>query len=121
MGNPNWKPGVSGNPNGRPIKSRALTAILEAAGDKKVTIGKKKTPQARKEIMAEMVWQIITEGKATLPNGKVLKIAANDWLETWKFLYKHVDGPPVAGLDVTSLGEQVGVISVIEHDDGDQA
>ena len=71
--------------------------------------------------MAEMVWELVTDGKVTLPSGRVLKIAPNDWLETWKFLYKHIDGPPIAGLDVTSLGEQINVITVIEHDDSDQA
>jgi len=112
---------VSGNPNGRPERSRALTAILEAAGEKKVKVGRKKTPQARKDLLAEMVWELVTDGKVTLPSGKVLKISPNDWLETWKFIYRQIDGPPVAGLDVTSQGEQINVITVIEHDDSDQA
>lgn len=33
-GNPNWKPGVSGNPNGRPTKGESLTEALEKAIDK---------------------------------------------------------------------------------------
>jgi hypothetical protein len=27
-GNPNWKPGISGNPNGRPRKSECVTSLL---------------------------------------------------------------------------------------------
>jgi len=33
-GNPNWKPGVSGNPNGRPKKGETLTDLLGEKLDK---------------------------------------------------------------------------------------
>jgi len=33
-GNPNWKPGVSGNPSGRPKKGHTLTDALAEAIDK---------------------------------------------------------------------------------------
>ena len=33
-----FKPGQSGNPNGRPPKSRALTALLEKAGGRKISV-----------------------------------------------------------------------------------
>lgn len=40
MANPNWKPGVSGNPNGRPPKGEALTDILNSKLDKEQIVDK---------------------------------------------------------------------------------
>lgn len=122
MANPNWKPGISGNPSGRPLKSRALTEILERAGNKTLEVPGRKSRLARKRLLAELIWQLVAEGEAKLPNGKTLRPNPRDWLETLQFIYKHVDGPPVAGLDVTTLGEKLsGVIQVIEHKDGSSA
>jgi hypothetical protein len=106
MANPNWLPGQSGNPKGRPKKDRALTAILEAAGSKTVILGDG-SHVTRKRLMADMLWRAVQEGEIVLPGGKKMIIAPNDWFDTVQFLYKHIDGPPVQGLDVTSGGEKI--------------
>lgn len=98
MANPNWTKGKSGNPSGRPPKSRALTEILEAVGAKTVKVGDKKV--ARKRLMAELLWEAVTEGTVTLPSGKVLEVGGNDWWANVQFLYKQIDGPPKSEVDI---------------------
>ncbi len=101
-----FRQGQSGNPKGRPPKSRALTQILERAGAKK----DQTTGIPRKRLLADMVWQLLTTGRVELPGGEVLEATPKDWLEATKFLYSHIDGPPKAELDVTSGGEKLRVI-----------
>ena len=114
MGNPTgkggWHTGESGNPKGRPPKSRALTAILETALSKSVEVpGRGKV--ARKRILAEMVAQAVTEGQVTLPTGEIKVIADfNDWFSIVQFIYKHIDGPPRAELDITSGGQPLLIL-----------
>lgn len=102
-----FKPGQSGNPNGRPKKERALTAILEAAGDTKVTVNGKTI--TGKQLLANLLWEITRTGKATFPDGRVLQTDPSDWLQVVQFLYKHIDGPPPQNVDVTSAGEQLNL------------
>lgn len=115
MANPNWTKGKSGNPAGRPRKERALTEILEAAGNKTVKVGDKSV--ARKRVLAELIWQLMSDGKATLPNGRVLEPDPKDWLAVIQFLYKHIDGPPPASVDVTSGGEKIKGYTVLANPD----
>lgn len=56
-----WKPGQSGNPNGRPRKDQTMTELLRLEGDKLVevidaTTGAKRT-LTKKERLAEIVWE----------------------------------------------------------------
>ena len=99
--------GSSGNPNGRPPNSRALTALLEAAGNTTVDVDGKKL--ARKRIVAAGLWEGVTEGTITLPGGKVLQLEPGDYLALAKWLYSHIDGPPKAEIDVTSNGETLKI------------
>ena len=101
-----YKKGQSGNPNGRPLKNRALTALLEAAGDKTIDAGGGKRV-ARKRILADVAWQLATEARAILPNGTVLDLAPKEWLDVYKFIYQQVDGPPKSEVDLTSDGEKI--------------
>ena len=107
-GNPNWKKGVSGNPKGRAPKGRALTDILEKTLAQKVTVTLgdgtiKQVP--RKALLAAMVSEAATQGRVTMPDGTV-KVVADfaDWLALVQFIYKHIDGPPITSLDITSGG-----------------
>jgi hypothetical protein len=99
-----WQPGESGNPKGRPRKSRALTDILERAGSKVVTVDGKKI--AGKRWLGTALWELATTGGVTLPNGTILVVEPKDWLETVKWIYAHIDGPPKAQM------EQTGSITV---------
>ena len=116
-----WKPGQSGNPAGKPPKSRALTEILEAAGNKTLADadGKK---VARKRLLAQLLWEVATTGKATFPDGRVLEVAPVDYLTVVKFLYQHIDGPPKSEVDVTSGGQAIVKAYIsISPDDWDTA
>lgn len=117
--------GTSGNPNGRPKGKRALTEILETAGDLEVSF--KGTPDvklARKQILAKMIWEVVTTGQTTLINGKTLKVAGDDWFNVVQFLYKHIDGAPTLNIDHTSDGEplpapQIYLPAIVPDDSSD--
>lgn len=101
-----WKPGQSGNPAGRPPKSRALTEILERAGSRSVEMPDGKRVSG-KQLVARLAWDLATTGQAEFPGGKQLVIEPVDWLALVKWLYSHIDGPPKAEVDVTSGGEKL--------------
>jgi hypothetical protein len=106
-GNPNWKPGQSGNPKGRPKKERALTEILQRAGSAMVALPDG-TRTSSRSVLARALWDLATSGKAELPGGKVIGLGEDkDWLPVVKFIYSQIDGPPPAALDLTSNGQTV--------------
>ena len=109
-----WKPGQSGNPNGRPPKQRALTEILERAGGRTVEIEGKKVSGRR--LVARMAWEGLTTGIVTFPDDKILTLSPTDWKDLLKWIYTHVDGPPKTELDVTSGGERLNMIEVTAVD-----
>lgn len=114
-----WKPGQSGNPAGRPPKSRALTDLLEIAGNKAIedVDGKKR---AGKRVLARLIWEIAVTGQCTMPDGKVLAVeSVAEWKEVMKFLYSHIDGPPPKAIDLTSGGEPVKAYVNVSPDDWD--
>jgi hypothetical protein len=111
-----FEKGQSGNPNGRPPKSRALTGILERAGAKALNANGLKV--ARKRLLAEHLWTGLTEGTVTFPDGTRLELSASDWRAMVEFLYKHIDGPPVQNIDLTSNGKSISVRFVEDDDPG---
>lgn len=114
-----FKKGQSGNPNGAPQKNRALTKILEAAGDTKIDYrGKQLT---RKQILAQMIWEVSTTGKATLPDGKMLDVAPQDWFGIVKFLYTHIDGAAKTEFDVTTAGQPITWETIVKPDDDENS
>lgn len=107
-----FPPGKSGNPKGRPPKSRVLTTILEKAGGKKVLRDGKNV--SARQILAETLWNALMTGRIELPNGTSLMIAQGEYIALAKFLYAQIDGPPAAAVDVTSNGQQIATISIVE-------
>ena len=112
-----FQKGQSGNPNGRPPKSRALTDILEAAGNKAIDYDGKRV--ARKRVLASLLWEASTTGQTTLPDGTVLELGASDWFAVVKMLYSQIDGPPIKQLDVTSNGQRITGYAKVSPDDWD--
>ena len=103
MANPNWKPGVSGNPNGRPPKHRALTEILEKQGSRTIEDIDGKNRNG-KRIVARLLWEGVTTGAVTFPGGRKLNLGPMDWKDLLKFLYVHIDGAK-SEVDLKSNGE----------------
>jgi len=101
-----WEKGQSGNPKGRPPKSRALTALLEKAGSKTIDVNGKRV--AGKRWLAQAVWEGVTTGAVEFPNEddkpKTLELGPQDWLALMKWVYQHIDGPPKNQLELTGEG-----------------
>jgi hypothetical protein len=96
-----FQKGQSGNPAGRPPKSRALTAILEAAGNKTLPTQVDGKAHARKHLLAAQMWQAATEGEITLPNGQKMELSPEDMIAAAKWIYTHIDGPPKGELELS--------------------
>ena len=112
-----FKPGQSGNPKGRPPKERALTDLLSKQGAKTILdVDGKKRSQNR--VLARLLWELATTGIVTLPNGQeVVAEDFGDMMKVWMFIYRHIDGPPPAALDVTTLGQAIKGYTVLANPD----
>ena len=108
-----FQKGQSGNPSGRPPKSRALTAILDKAGGTTLEVDGKRV--AGRRLVARYLWEAATVGTVTMVDGKVLKLSPRDWLELVKWLYAQIDGPPKHEVDVTSAGEALNIQAWIKR------
>ncbi len=68
MSNPNpspknqWKPGQSGNPNGRPPKNVALSDILKELGLESIEDIETKDKKTRNELLAKVMWKKALKG-----------------------------------------------------------
>lgn len=115
-----WKPGVSGNPNGRPPKRRALTELLNVASGRRISYGlDHKSKTSRKRFLAEAVWRLLTEGEVEFTNGEKLKLNGREYVQLVQWLYNHMDGPPRLDMDLSTLGEQLAfkVYAGIDEDE----
>ena len=84
--------GQSGNPSGRPRKDRALSDYL----------AKEVLRPASKKGQASLIVQGITTGKITFPGeDKPSTLSLRDWLMLVEFVYKQIDGPPKADLELS--------------------
>src|SRR5690242_17586598 len=95
--------GNRNNPNGRPPKSRALTAVLESALNKPIVFESENATVkvTGHKLLAALVTELVTTGTVHLPGGKVLDAAPKDWIETVKWVYAHIDGPPKQELELS--------------------
>ncbi len=91
-----------------------MTEILERAGSR--TIEYKGQRISGKRLVALLLWQIGTMGKADMPDGTVLSVSASDWFDVVKFLYIQIDGSAKQEMDVTSGGQPITIREiVVEH------
>ena len=79
---PHFKPGVSGNPNGRPPKEHSITQTIRDMMDEK--------PEIKKALGA-----------------KILEMAMKGDITAMKTLWNYMDGMPLSAIDVTSQGEKL--------------
>lgn len=100
-----WQPGQSGNPRGNPGKKRALTRILETVGAKK--LAGLSLPARR--LVAERLWEAVTTGRIHFGLSEddvsegyadALYLTYAEWLDTVRFLYSQIDGPPKTQMEV---------------------
>lgn len=114
-----FKPGMSGNPKGRPPKSRALSELLAKGAGIKIAIPPD-DPQAEmdaKDVFVQHVWEAVTMGRITFPDGRTLTLDAVDFSTFARLLLNQIDGPPPAAVDVTSGGKPIApqIIEVIKR------
>lgn len=112
-----WTPGVSGNPRGRPPKGRALTEILEKQGKATHKRDGDARGTPRNKLLADMLWQGLLTGTVVLVNGRTLDLTAGDWLDLAQFIYKQIDGPPKAEIDLKSDDKPVSIQFVMAAPD----
>jgi hypothetical protein len=72
-------------------RERALTEVLRLRGEEKVSL----SSQKRTEAVADLAWQLATEGKCTFPDGREIKAGAREWKDVTAWLYNQIDGPAV--------------------------
>src|SRR5688572_10143304 len=93
-----FKKGQSGNPKGRPPKSRALTALLEKAGKAKMPSKPGEPAVPRNQFFAEKVWEGLTTGSIQF-EGWVIPLYPADYIALAKLVLGQIDGPPPAAVD----------------------
>lgn len=115
-------PGIKGrtnNPNGRPPKSRALTAVLERAMSQRMIDPLTGKHTAKSIILARHVSTALLDGEVHFPDGHKLVLAAREWGEFARWFYQHVDGPARVAIDLTSGGLALKGYTTVSPDDWD--
>lgn len=82
-------------------RERPLTEVLRLRGEEKVSL----SAQRRVEAVADLAWQLATEGKCTFPDGREIKAGAREWKDVTAWIYSQIDGPVMTaeeGLDAAS-------------------
>jgi hypothetical protein len=92
-----WKPGQSGNPNGRPRRKRALTDLLLRIGEETVIVGGEE--MTAKETVARAIWHLAIYGEVSLA-GRTLRVeTVSEWSHLVKWLYSHLESGKVIDQD----------------------
>ncbi|MEL6527575.1 MAG: DUF5681 domain-containing protein [Chloroflexota bacterium] len=96
---PKFKKGQSGNPRGRPPKSRTLSNILSARAEDLVPTPDGTDLRTQQEIVADLLWQFATTGEVKLASGTLQADNIKDWVNAVSWLYTHIDGPATTRVD----------------------
>lgn len=74
---------------------RIVAKSLIAQGDRKVAYFPNADQELRnRDILAIILWDLVTFGKAKLADGtELIPDSYSDWLATAKYLITHIDGP----------------------------
>jgi len=105
MGNPDpvkkWKPGESGNPNGRPRKGSAMREILEKIGEEltTLTVDGVESQVTRKEMLGRVLWENVVK---TIGKGDKAHIEIDEPM--FRHLLNRLEGLPTARI----AGEEGG-------------
>jgi len=106
-----WKPGESGNPNGRPLGGEALTEILRFFADDQINFSPGTHRVEKKIILARMIWDSLIWGKVEFPDGRVIELEVNEWMNVVKWLYNRTDGMPPQAIDLSGSLQTVNITS----------
>ena len=94
-----FQPGQSGNPSGRPPKSRALSDLLTKALSRTVSVNDRRV--SGKRLLAALVSEGLTTGKVTFPGEeKPSTIGIKDWIEFVKWAYQYLE-PPITKNEIS--------------------
>jgi len=99
-GNPRWVKGMkSPNPNGRPPNARALAQLLRSELEKDQGGIPKNEIIVQRAVMALMTGYISFNGRIAKR-----KISTKDWIDLYKFINAHVDGPARTEMAIVTDG-----------------
>ena len=102
-----FQPGQSGNPAGRPPKSRALSDTLEKALAK--TVQTEDGNISGKRLLAMLVAQAVTTGKVQFPGEESASVlGVKDWIAFVQWAYQYLE-PPITRQEIDA---NVNVINV---------
>ena len=91
-----WRPGQSGNPNGRPRKAKCLTHALTEYGKRIVDApdGHKTTLQ---ELLVKTLWNLALSGD----------------LAAIRYIFDRIDGKPIETMIIPGVNHSSGKIKIV--------
>lgn len=78
---------------------RVLTEVL-LRGAEMLTHDRNGTEVSNKELLAKLVWEAVTTGEVHFQGADCIVLAKREWVDTVRFIYNQVDGPPKKAMDL---------------------